>query len=182
MAAAGRSARATAAAREGTLAAQARTMSTWILLRGLTREARHWGAFPERFCRELGSAAGAGGIALLELPGNGREKALRAPLSVPEMMTFVRSRAADLGIPAPYRLLAMSLGGMVATEWAQRHPQEIERLVLINTSMRPFCAMAQRLRPAAWPALARAAACWASPQGTEWIVHDLTCNRRDTVA
>lgn len=178
-------------------------MSTWILLRGLTRESRHWGAFPETFRREIGAAAdvdvdvdvdgvgvGVGGegegegdrIALLDLPGNGRERALRAPLSVAEMMAFVRSRAVDLGIPLPYRLLAMSLGGMVATEWAQRYPREIERLVLINTSMRPFCGITQRLRPAAWPAMGRVVACWGHPQESERIVHGLTCNRSDSVA
>ena len=67
-----------------------------------------------------------------------------------------RERAAGaVDRTAPYRVLAMSLGAMVATAWAQRHPDEIERLVLINTSMRPFARMHERLRPAAWPALAR---------------------------
>ena len=172
-------------------------MSAWILLRGLTREARHWGRFPEQFGLEVGSAGGSAAgsavgssvsatpsssVTLLELPGNGRERGVQAPLSVPDMMTMVRSRAAELGIPGPYRLLAMSLGGMVATAWAQHHPQEIERLVLINTSMRPFCNLTQRMRPTAWPVVGRVALAWTNPQGSERRLHDLTCNRRDTVA
>jgi pimeloyl-ACP methyl ester carboxylesterase len=60
------------------------------------------------------------------------------------------------------------------------HPEEIERLVLINTSMRPFSAMSERLRPEAWPALMRVAASWANPMKCETIIHDLTCNRLDT--
>ena len=48
-----------------------------------------------------------------------------------DMVTFVRSRAASAGVKPPYRLLGMSLGGMVATDWSQRYPEEIERLVLI---------------------------------------------------
>ncbi len=155
-------------------------MSTWILLRGLTREGRHWGSFPEQLRVEADFSGDAHSITLLDLPGNGRENALSAPLDVAEMVKFVRSRAAGAGLPPPYRLVAMSLGGMVATGWAQRHPEEIERLVLINTSMRPFSAMTERLRPEVWPALMRVAASWANPMKCETIVHDLTCNRVDT--
>ncbi|WP_158938013.1 alpha/beta fold hydrolase [Burkholderia sp. S171] len=155
-------------------------MSTWILLRGLTREGRHWESFPEQLRVETGLNGDANSIALLDLPGNGHENALSAPLDVADMVKFVRSRAADAGLLPPYRLVAMSLGGMVATGWAQRHPEEIERLVLINTSMRPFSAVRERLRRGAWPALVRAAASWADPIKCETIVHDLTCNRLDT--
>ena len=31
-------------------------MSTWIFLRGLTRESRHWGNFPETFRSEVPAA------------------------------------------------------------------------------------------------------------------------------
>jgi pimeloyl-ACP methyl ester carboxylesterase len=157
-------------------------MSTWILLRGLTREARHWGTFPALFGRESNSfTAAEEPVTLLELPGNGRENALRAPLGVLDMMTLVRSHAAALGLRAPYRLLAMSLGGMVGTAWAQRYPEEIERLILVNTSMQPFCRMTERLRPAAWPALAHLVGAWPNSEKSEQIIHALTCNRRDTV-
>jgi pimeloyl-ACP methyl ester carboxylesterase len=161
-------------------------MSTWILLRGLTREGRHWGSFPALFGRELGQIRDSFGVdeesvTLLELPGNGSENALRTPLGVLEMMEFVRSRTTALGLRAPYRLLAMSLGGMVGTAWAQRYPEEIERLVLVNTSMRPFCGVTERLRPAAWPTLARLVGAWRNPETSERIIHTLTCNRSDTV-
>ena len=155
-------------------------MSTWILLRGLTREGRHWGSFPEQLRVEADFNGAANSIALLDLPGNGRENALNAPLDVADMVKFVRSRAAEAGLSAPYRLVAMSLGGMVATHWAQRYPEEVERLVLINTSMRPFSAMNERLRPEVWPALMRVAVSWGEPMKCETIIHDLTCNRLDT--
>jgi pimeloyl-ACP methyl ester carboxylesterase len=157
-------------------------MSTWIFLRGLTREGRHWGSFSEQLCVETGCDGDANSLALLDLPGNGRENALSAPLNVADMVKFIRSRAADARLLPPYRLVAMSLGGMVATGWAQSYPEEIERLVLINTSMRPFSATSERLRPAAWPALMRVAASWTDPVKCETIVHDLTCNRLDTQA
>jgi pimeloyl-ACP methyl ester carboxylesterase len=161
-------------------------MSAWILLRGLTREARHWGPFPQLLRRELAGLRDApdapADVALLELAGNGSANAVPAPPDVGRMMALLRAEAAARGLGAPYRLLGMSLGGMVAAAWAQRHPAEIERLVLVNTSMRPFCGVAQRLRPAAWPAVLQLAACRPAPEKSERIIHELTCNRRDSVA
>jgi pimeloyl-ACP methyl ester carboxylesterase len=155
-------------------------MSEWILLRGLTRETRHWGAFEAA----LGAhgLVGAGGRAVcIDLPGNGDEHAHAAPHSVIAMMDIVRARAAALNVRLPCRVLAMSLGAMVATAWAQAHPGEIERLVLINTSMRPFARVHERLRPAAWPALVRIAMSWSKPERCETLIHRLTCNRADTL-
>lgn len=153
-------------------------MSTWILLRGLTREARHWGALPGL----LEAATDAGDVLLPDLPGNGTYTRLRAPLDVADMVGFVRLVALQSGLPKPYRLLAMSLGGMVATAWAQRHPQDIDRIVLINTSMRPFSRARERLRPQAWPDLLRIAANWTDPQQAESTIHRLTCSNRQNMA
>jgi pimeloyl-ACP methyl ester carboxylesterase len=106
---------------------------------------------------------------------------MRVPADVDGIAESVRTRAQAAGIAGPYRLLAMSLGAMVATQWAARHPEEIERLVLINTSMRPFASIGERLRPTAWPALVRVAACWTRGVQCERIVHALTCNRHDAL-
>ena len=125
---------------------------SWILLRGLTREARHWGPFTPRFLEQVGLATA------LDLPGNGEFAAGKSPATVPDMVGFARQQLQHQGFKPPYRLLAMSLGGMVATDWAQRYPQEVEALVLINTSMRPHSTLPQRLRPANWLALGLLAA------------------------
>ncbi|WP_144110360.1 alpha/beta fold hydrolase [Paraburkholderia sp. BCC1886] len=153
-------------------------MSTWILLRGLTRETRHWGALPDTLQRTLGSTAPL----LLDLPGNGEFSHLAAPSSVGAMVEFVRNAAAARGAVAPFRVLAMSLGGMVATEWAQRYPGEIERLVLVNTSMRPFSRMTERLRPRAWPRLLAVAVHWRDALRVERGIHRLTCKRVTTLS
>ncbi|WP_345816036.1 alpha/beta hydrolase [Paraburkholderia sp. PREW-6R] len=153
-------------------------MSTWILLRGLTREARHWGRFPGL----LKEAVSTDRLRLIDLPGNGEFADLRAPLTVPEMVDFVRTAAAlqqDDG--GPYNVVAMSLGGMVATDWAQRHPREIGRLVLINTSMRPFSRLDERLRPSAWPPLLDVASHWSDAPRVERVIHQLTCNNADAL-
>ncbi|SIT46119.1 putative hydrolase or acyltransferase of alpha/beta superfamily [Paraburkholderia piptadeniae] len=165
-------------------------MNTWILLRGLTREARHWGALPDALREALDGVAGVTPVVgnprervlTIDLPGNGEYADLRAPLRVAEMVDFVRAAARERGAPGPYCVLAMSLGGMVATCWAQRHPDEIARLVLINTSMRPFSRFDERLRPQAWPGLLRAARHWNAPSIAEGVIHRLTCNNGKTRA
>jgi len=152
-------------------------MSSWILLRGLTREARHWGGLPDALAHAIGDDAN---VLTVDLPGNGEYAHLRAPADVAGMVGFVRAAMRKRGTTGPYNVLAMSLGGMVATCWAQRHPDEIARLVLINTSMRPFSRFDERLRPEAWPRLLRIARHWGEPLIAETAIHRLTCNNDDT--
>ncbi|WP_321911480.1 MULTISPECIES: alpha/beta hydrolase [unclassified Paraburkholderia] len=150
----------------------------WILLRGLTRESRHWGAFATLL-------AARDGVLPIDLAGNGTEAHARSPLAVGAYVDALREQAQRRGASAPYRVLAMSLGGMVATAWALRYPGEIERLVLVNTSMRPHSRVHERLRPSAWPALARVARYWEGNDSNgiaETLIHGLTCVRRDTLA
>jgi pimeloyl-ACP methyl ester carboxylesterase len=153
-------------------------MSAWILLRGLTREARHWGVLPQRLADTFDGAR----VLSIDLPGNGEFARLRSSCSVADMVGFVRHVAFESGVPGPYRVLAMSLGGMVATDWAQRHPHEIESLVLINSSMRPFNRSHERLRPGAWPELIRVIARWRDAHAAEGAIHAMTCNNRHTLA
>ena len=119
-------------------------MSTWVLLRGLTRESGHWGGFVATLRDHLPDA----NVLTLDLPGNGRLNAMRSLRSVDEMAAFCRAELRHRGLAPPYHLLAMSLGAMVAVAWAQRHPQELAGCVLVNTSLRPFSPFHQRLRPA----------------------------------
>jgi pimeloyl-ACP methyl ester carboxylesterase len=150
-------------------------MSTWVLLRGLAREARHWAELPERLhCAGLGDP-----VVFADLPGNGAHYRVRAPLDVDAMVDFVRADLARRGYTPPFSLLAMSLGAMAAVRWAQREAGEIDRLVLVNTSVRPYCSMRERLRPSAWADLIRAARRWRDRRRAEAAIHRLTCNRCD---
>ena len=150
-------------------------MTTWILLRGLTREARHWADLPE----QLRASGIEGEFVLADLPGSGAHARVRAPASVPAIVDFVRADLSSRGYAPPFRLIALSLGAMVGLAWAQREPREIERLVLINTSMRPFSGPFMRLRPRALPELLCAALRWRVRRDAEAAIHNLTCNRRD---
>ena len=147
---------------------------TWILLRGLTREARHWGDFPAQLARHTSMQD----LVALDTPGNGEFFSLPSPGTVREMVEFLRQQTRARKLRPPYKLLAMSLGGMVAADWAQHCPGEIARLVLINTSMRPHGSLTQRLRPANWAQLALLAARWRDADFVERTVHQLTCNAK----
>ena len=145
---------------------------TWVLLRGLMREARHWGDFPALF----GAAFPAAAIVTPDLPGNGLLFRSRSPTSIGAMVESCRAALAIAGHAPPYRLLALSLGGMVATEWARRHPAEIDALVLINTSMRPFSPFHQRLRPRNYGSLLSALLLPGSAVKRETAILDLVSN------
>lgn len=125
----------------------------WVFLRGLMRDSRHWGAFPAQFRAQLPDAE----IITLDLPGNGRLNHRRSPTRVEAMAEYCRAELQRQALAPPYRLLAMSLGAMVAVAWAQRYPQELQACVLINTSLRPFSPFHHRMRPANYPQVLRMA-------------------------
>ena len=147
----------------------------WVLLRGLTRESRHWGLFPSLLARAVPGAQ----VIALDLPGNGALHALRSPARVEAMAAHCRAELRRLGVATPVHLLAMSLGAMVAPAWAVAAPQEIAAAVLINTSLRPFSAFHQRLRPANYAVLLRLLVTRASAPAWERAVLAMTSRATD---
>lgn len=152
-----------------------RMPTAWLLLRGLTREARHWGDFPERLAARLGTP-----VHCLDLPGNGRLNYLPSPESVEGMADWCHAEIGRIGIPGPCAVLAMSLGAMVAVAWSERYPADIERAALINTSLRPYSAPWQRLRPGNYLRLLRLLALPASARQIEEVILRMTSRRPDT--
>jgi pimeloyl-ACP methyl ester carboxylesterase len=143
---------------------------TWVLLRGLTREQRHWGRFPATLTQHLPDAR----IVTLDIPGNGQLWAQASPSTVPEMADHCRAELARQGIAPPYHVLAMSLGAMVTTAWAHAHPEELSGCVLINPSMRPFNPFYQRLRPRNYPRVLKLALLGGTPRQWEEAVLEMT--------
>jgi pimeloyl-ACP methyl ester carboxylesterase len=129
------------------------SVTCWILLRGLTREARHWGDFP----RTLQAVLPAARIATIDLPGNGQRHAMRSPTRIEAIAADCRAQALAQGLRPPFHLLALSLGAMVAVAWADAHPDEVQGGVLINTSLRPFSPFTERLRPTSYRTLLKLA-------------------------
>jgi pimeloyl-ACP methyl ester carboxylesterase len=120
-----------------------------VLLRGLTREARHWGDFGARLAR----ATSAGAVHALDLPGWGARRSASAPATIATTATLVADDARAFTTDGPIIVVGLSLGGMVALEWARQAPEQIRGLVLVSTSAGGLSPPWQRLRPAALAAL-----------------------------
>ena len=148
-------------------------MQTWLLLRGLTRENRHWGDFLD----QLQLAMPADQIIALDLPGNGRLNLQHSPMRIQDMVEHCRAQLATQNIAPPYNILAMSMGAMVAVAWSENYPQEVTAQVLINTSMRPFSPFYQRLLPANYGQLLKLSLLGTTPEAWERTVLQLTSNR-----
>lgn len=150
-------------------------MTTWVFLRGLTRESRHWGGFVDQFQQTIPGST----VIALDLPGNGLLNTGCSPWRVQDMVAQCRAQLALRNIEPPFHLLAMSLGAMVAVAWSHAHPQEISRSVLINTSMRPFSPFYRRLQPRNYPALLGQGLRSRRGEEFEKLILRLTSNRAD---
>ncbi len=157
--------------------------STWVLLRGLTREAAHWNGFDQQLAAALGPPHR---VLTLDLPGNGTLYQARSPACVADLAEAGRAELNRRSHPSPYVLVAMSLGAMVAIDWACSAPHEVAGCVLINTSLRGFSPFWQRLRPHNYATLAGVMLPGRTPLQREQAVLAMTSNRaahqRDTAA
>lgn len=115
----------------------------WILIRGLIRSQFHWGKFPDLLKTELNLDT----VHLTELAGNGYRCNENTPELIDQAVLDLKSQIQNL--PTSYGLLGISLGGMIATRWAQLYPNEVNQLVLINSSssLSPFY---KRLNPSVY--------------------------------
>lgn len=123
----------------------------WLLLRGLSREKRHWGVFPETLRETVPGAQ----VFCLDLPGTGDQVEHSSPATIEGLVEDVRGRWLELRVknPGEWNLIGISLGGMIGMRWAEKHPEDFSRLVLINSSAANLSHPLQRLRP---PAIAGA--------------------------
>lgn len=115
---------------------------TWVLLRGLIRESRHWEQFPAQFQVAFPDDR----VVTLDLPGNGKLSDLRSPTRVEEMVAYLRDSLSREGLKPPFHVVALSLGAMVAVSWLHDYPGEVAGAVLMNTSVARFSPFWQRLR------------------------------------
>lgn len=103
------------------------------LIRGLSREKFHWG----EFSKDLQISFPQSDIEMLDLPGNGDWAAEKCPLSPRAVVDFLRKQSRFIQNRRKTNIIAVSLGAMLAHQWSISHSEEIESLVLINTSLRP---------------------------------------------
>lgn len=121
------------------------TGETWILLRGLVREQRHWEDFPRVLAGQLPAGSR---ILAVDLPGNGVRCHEDSPWRIDGMVDGLRADLASRGVQGPFSVVALSLGAMTAFEWMSLYPGEVARAVLINTSLSAYSPFWHRLRPA----------------------------------
>lgn len=148
-------------------------MNSWLLLRGLTRDKRHWDNFPSRFEAAIPDTR----VITLDFPGNGSRHREKSPLSVAALVEDCR-RGLSGQLEPPFNIVAMSLGAMVAIDWAGRYPHEIGRCVLINTSLRRLSPFYRRLQAANYRRLLGLVLS-ASPEHRERSVLAMTSVRND---
>jgi alpha-beta hydrolase superfamily lysophospholipase len=125
----------------------------WLILRGLVREQRHWGDFPEHLRKSMLDFDPGVEVHMLDFPGFGTESNRTSPFTIDEIVDDVRGRW--LRIPKetnePCYLLAVSLGGMVAMNWSSRYPSDFSGVVLINSSATGLSPFTKRLKPGNYP-------------------------------
>ncbi|QPK64148.1 alpha/beta hydrolase [Methylomonas sp. LL1] len=120
----------------------------WLLLRGLSREAAHWGAFLPLLQSRFPSAR----ITTLDLPGTGRLYRQTCPCRMDEITESVRKQALEQGLLSrPLTVVGLSLGGMLTWEWMLRHPDDICGAALINTSLASLSPFYRRMRWQSYP-------------------------------
>ena len=105
-----------------------------ILLRGLGRESAHWGAFTTSLHNALAHFSEVT-ITCIEFPGCGELFTQHACTSIAAMTQHARQTYQAKGTGRKVILIGLSMGAMVALDWAQTYPKEIARVILINSSL-----------------------------------------------
>ncbi|WP_111976407.1 alpha/beta fold hydrolase [Algibacillus agarilyticus] len=142
-----------------------------ILLRGLLREKRHWGDFTGIakqyfYDREF---------ICLDIPGNGLLNTETSPDTIQAMRKSLQ-RQLKTFVPAHQviDIVSLSMGGMVATEWATAEPKKVRSLVLINSSLKGITPFYKRLRWQKYPLIFKAL--FSKSAAREQLIYQLTSN------
>lgn len=154
----------------------------WLLLRGLGREAAHWGPFPEALTAALPAGSR---VHALDNPGVGSERASSAPLTLRATSAHLLRRwealRAAQGMTEPWGVVGISLGGMLALDMAADSEAVRSGLVaacVVNSSGAKGTPLRQRLTPRAAGAMLR---CLLMPRHAReaamlrMTVHDAEC-------
>lgn len=118
-----------------------------LLLRGLGRESEHWGQFKNK----LEEASSVEKVFTLDLAGTGSEFQKPGHWQIEDVTDDLRKRfvskiKSEYDSKTPVLLVAISFGAMVAMNWAAKHSDDFQGLVLINTSDTSLSRLHERLR------------------------------------
>ena len=116
---------------------------SWLFLRGLARSQEHWGPFTDVFKSRFPKDE----IEFLDTAGNGTERHRRSFLSIAEYVEDLRLRSRLARNQRNLNLVCVSMGGMIGSQWAASHEQDLASLTLINSSDAETAHVYERLRP-----------------------------------
>lgn len=127
-----------------------------VLIRGLGKESAHWGDVTPGLSKLLPDFQ----VMALDMRGSGRYYQEKTPLKMSEIVLRMRADFLEK-LPSQQEhecyLVAISLGGMIASFWLNHYPQDFKKAVLINTSFSGISPFYQRLRLSCLPRLIRVA-------------------------
>ncbi len=149
----------------------------WIFLRGLGRHSVHWGSFVLQFQNQFPDDE----IELLDLRGNGQLAHSPSFLHISDNVRDLRARSQLLHNGQPVYLMAISMGAMVAIEWANLFPADIAGVVCINSSDKGTSAFYERLRPANYQAFFKLLTTRPTPLAIERRILQITTNHLQNI-
>lgn len=118
----------------------------FYLIRGLIREARHWGDFPNTLLEKFPGAK----LTTIDIPGAGEFYDSPSPLSIRKMVEGMRQVFLQKNSEKEDNILvAISLGGMISAQWMKLYPEDFKEAILINTSYGGLSPVHHRLKPSA---------------------------------
>lgn len=121
----------------------------FYLIRGLGREAAHWG----EFAKTLQAQDFVSSVTCLDLPGSGKYNKISSPLTIGEYAEFILTQIQPGKNPKV--ILSISLGSMVAIEMVRKAPHLFTQLYVMNTSFANLSPLHHRLQIKAFKSLAR---------------------------
>lgn len=148
---------------------------SWIFLRGLTRGRGHWGDFVDVYQKSFPQDF----VELLDLPGNGERNKDASPTLIRDYVDDMRTRSQALAEGRQVHILALSLGGMIAMDWAHRYPDEVKSLQLICTSSGEISKPWERFQPEVLPKVVSLAGANNNPEKFEKEVLKLISNNHE---
>ncbi len=120
-----------------------------VLLRGLARQAAHWGDVPAMLQQHIAMP-----VYCPDLPGMGLASSEVVPWTLAEHVQLLKRRL-DHQVPKPWHLVGLSLGGMAALELAVQAQADVHSVVLINSSVSNLARFYQRLQWRRYPTVLR---------------------------
>jgi alpha-beta hydrolase superfamily lysophospholipase len=154
----------------------AEPINIWFM-RGLIRENAHSKFFIDQIKKEHPEVNFLG----LEVRGNGK---LFKDKSFTDIKDYVKdSRIQFLKVKkehpnAKNYLAAFSLGGMIATEWLKTHPNDFNKVMLFNTSLKGYCSLPQRFLFKNIPKYLKYVF-YQDKREIESVIHSMIINRSD---